>query len=449
MWWGYSQPLDLRQEIRENEDDDLDVPLEVLILGSGDARHIVKTIASAYKHKRRSINFHVIEPFLEQIARSILLLSTILEVGLGLQEATRYYLELMGNILLRPATAKYLVQRVQSLIDIPTQSVNCPWVNLEKLKHKDRDSLESIFKFWIRATCEGIPIMEYWDRRIRKALEVRYDCREGVFDWDYHMVLKYRENTNLTLHEYRFWRGTGIAFTWIEGEPARSNPTLINNIISHGKGFIHYAYMGDINVGPYFTWSLGIEKKKEKQRATDIAEREVMRAIHETRCNEPMCEDVVAAHRDPSLLNAVIITEIPNNDIEQETWSTGDEYDRRKRKIVWKNIPDFKVIFHPLTAINKYKNKQEFIQKFDLIWIAHNMTKHLSNVIPLAKLNARILVESRKFMVDLRKEDLEKFTKELINDAKENGMETIHKFDSEKDNIARFLKRSVVSQEII
>lgn len=81
MWWGYSPPIDLRVEIKEKEDDLK--PLEVLIVGCGDARHIVKTLASGYKHQKRSILFHVIEPTLEQVARSILLLSTCLQEQLG------------------------------------------------------------------------------------------------------------------------------------------------------------------------------------------------------------------------------------------------------------------------------------------------------------------------------------------------------------------------------
>ncbi|XP_020708141.2 dynein axonemal assembly factor 3 [Athalia rosae] len=445
MWWGYSQPLDLRKELKEIKDTDFSIPIEILIIGSGDARHIVKTLASSYKHMRRPINFHVMEPFLEQVARSILLLSTTLEMGLGIQEATRYYLELMGNTLLRPATAKYLVQRAQSLIDIPTQGIICPWLNLEKLKYKERDNLESIFKFWERAAREGIPIREYWDRRIRKALGERYDYREGVFDWDFHMVLKSREKMNLLLHEYRFWRSNGVAFTWLEGEPARCNPTLINNIVNYGKGFLHYAYMGDINTGPYFTWSLESEKKTEKLRATDIAEREVMRAIHEIRTKEPMCDEAAAAHRDPSLLNAIIVTEIPDIEIEQEKWSADDFVKHRREQINWIDVPDFQVIFHPISNLDKYKEKKEFLGKYDLVWIAHNMTKQLPHVVPLMKLGTKVIIESRKFMVDLRKEDLARFTEELVKEAKDNGLEELIKFDSEKDNIARFVKNKNTS----
>lgn len=58
-------------------------------------------------------------------------------------------------------------------------------------------------RFWTRATCEGISIINYWDYRIRKSLNTRYDYREGIFDWDYYMVLKPRGISNLTIQEYR------------------------------------------------------------------------------------------------------------------------------------------------------------------------------------------------------------------------------------------------------
>lgn len=66
------------------------------------------------------------------------------------------------------------------------------------------------------------------------------------------------------INKLRFWRNNGVAFTWIEGEPARSNPTLLNNIIQYGPGFIHYAYLGDIVNGPFFTWAVTGQKEDKK-----------------------------------------------------------------------------------------------------------------------------------------------------------------------------------------
>lgn len=108
-----------------------------------------------------------------------------------------------------------------------------------------------------------MPIIDYWDRRVRKTLKTRYDYRDGVFDWDYNMVLRDKNIQNLTIQEYKFWRNNGVAFTWIEADPSRSNPTLLSNVTPVGGGFVHYAYQGDISNGPFFTWALD-ESEKNK-----------------------------------------------------------------------------------------------------------------------------------------------------------------------------------------
>ncbi|XP_011858281.1 PREDICTED: dynein assembly factor 3, axonemal homolog isoform X2 [Vollenhovia emeryi] len=414
-------------------------PDNLLIVGSGDARHIVKTLASSYTHPDQIITYHVIEPTLEQVARSILLLSVCLEKDLGLQETTRYYLEILGNTLLRPATAKYLAKCAKQLIDIPTRTVDCPWLSLEKFKHKDRDNLESIFKFWTRATCEGVPIVNYWDRRVRKLLKTRYDYREGIFDWDYYMILKPRCTTSLTIQEYRFWRNNGVAFTWLEGEAVRSNPTLLNNIIQCGPGFLHYAYLGDIVNGPFFTWA-AVEKDGDKLRATDIAERETMRAIHEIRAKEPLCEDYVGAHRDASILNGIIVSEMPDIEMENESWTSTEEKSKRDKRISWVEVPNHKIIFHPATSLESLKSKCEYVNRFHLIWVAHNMTKQLANLAPLASTGAPVIVELRKNMAEFRNEALKNFTKELKEIAQKCGLRSLYDFDSNKHIFARFCK---------
>lgn len=68
------------------------------------------------------------------------------------------------------------------------------------------------------------------------------------------------------------------------------------------------------------------------------------------------------------------------------------------------------------------------------------MTKQLENLIPLASKDAPIIVESRKYMADLRKEDLKNFTEELKELAQKNGLRSLHDFDSNEHVFARFCK---------
>lgn len=100
------------------------------------------------------------------------------------------------------------------------------------------------------------------------------------------------------------------------------------------------------------------------------------------------------------------------------------------------------MIFHPKAALGKYKDQSENFGKFDVVWIAQYMTNHLPNLVPLAKVNAKVLVELRKFMIDSKKGDLQEFTKELVHEAKRNGLQKVDEFDSEMDTIARFIKSS-------
>lgn len=68
------------------------------------------------------------------------------------------------------------------------------------------------------------------------------------------------------------------------------------------------------------------------------------------------------------------------------------------------------------------------------------MTKQIANVAPLASTGASVIVELRKYMAELRKEDLEKFNKELKEIAQESGLRPLCDFDSNEHVIARFSK---------
>lgn len=68
------------------------------------------------------------------------------------------------------------------------------------------------------------------------------------------------------------------------------------------------------------------------------------------------------------------------------------------------------------------------------------MTRQLANLAPLASTGAPVIVELRKYMADCRKEDLQNFTEELKEIAQENGLRSLHDFDSNEHIFARFCK---------
>lgn len=69
-----------------------------------------------------------------------------------------------------------------------------------------------------------------------------------------------------------------------------------------------------------------------------------MRAIHEIRTKEPLCEDHVGAHRDASILNGIIVSQMPDIEMENESWINEEKY-KRNKKISWEEIPNHKVRF--------------------------------------------------------------------------------------------------------
>lgn len=74
-----------------------------------------------------------------------------------------------------------------------------------------------------------------------------------------------------------------------------------------------------------------------------------MRAIHEIRMREPLCEDYVGAHRDASILNGIIISEMPDIEIENESWISIRDKSKLDEKISWIEIPNHKVRFVSLS----------------------------------------------------------------------------------------------------
>ena len=60
------------------------------------------------------------------------------------------------------------------------------YLNLSRLKFRERDDLEFTFKFWLKGNFQ---IEKMWDIRNRNYFKNRFDHRENLIDWDYHMKL--------------------------------------------------------------------------------------------------------------------------------------------------------------------------------------------------------------------------------------------------------------------
>ena len=100
------------------------------------------------------VNFWIYEDQVELLARQLLLLLVISEPdsAYGLNNKTSLYLDIYGNTLLRPATAKYVRQKSRVLSEMITDFTyaksRAPFLCLDRLKFKDRDRLDDQFLYW-------------------------------------------------------------------------------------------------------------------------------------------------------------------------------------------------------------------------------------------------------------------------------------------------------------
>ena len=60
----------------------------------------------------------------------------------------------------------------------------------------------------------------------------------------------------MLLHSGR--RETGVAFTWLEGEPSEPNLTLAAGITREGPHLLHAGYLGDIVTSPFIAYSVEV-----------------------------------------------------------------------------------------------------------------------------------------------------------------------------------------------
>ncbi|XP_063656427.1 dynein axonemal assembly factor 3 isoform X8 [Pan troglodytes] len=277
-WWGLSPALDLQAESPPvDPDSQADTvhstpELDVLLLGSVDGRHLLRTLSRAKLWPRRRFNFFVLENNLEAVARHMLIFSLALEEPekMGLQERSETFLEVWGNALLRPPVAAFVRAQADLLAHLVPEpdrlEEQLPWLSLRALKFRERDALEAVFRFWTGGEKgpEAFPMSRLWDSRLRHYLGSRYDARRGVSDWDLRMKLHDRGAQVIHPQEFRRWRDTGVAFELRDSSAYHvPNRTLASGrLLSYrGERVAARGYWGDIATGPFVAF--GIEADDE------------------------------------------------------------------------------------------------------------------------------------------------------------------------------------------
>nr|XP_028559146.1 dynein assembly factor 3, axonemal isoform X3 [Podarcis muralis] len=393
-WWGFSPALDLQATCLEASMEHLQLSqdgipeLNILLVGSVDGRHILKTMSQAHRWPRRKINFYVLENNLEALGRQLLFLSLAVEPleKMGLQEKSETFLELMGNTLLRGQTAAYLQEKAKLFIRYVTdpdfQQAHLPLVDLSALKFKERDQLEAIFKFWRNPDPQTFQIKQLWDLRLRQYLGARYDSRRGVCDWD----------LNMKLHEH----GKG------ERIPARG-------------------YWGDVATGPYIIF--GIE-------AEDPSLLKTTNGIPSKSSQEISLHNVTALLYELSY-NTRYDPSAPSDEegISGNLQGAGD-HSKLGVNGGPPSVEDARVCFLPLNCLPDLHHKGKYQQLFNLIFVSCSMVHVLKpNVNLIAAPKATLIVELTNFLPDLHKEQVSVFSSQVAKQVAEAGFVPVQAAD--------------------
>ena len=160
----------------------------MLLLGSGDGRHIIHSIT---KEDRK--HFYVFEQNLMLYARQMLLMALLQEKTSSEEESEKKaaeLLEILGCVSFRKETSETVAKMAKKIADKVVESMSNGGndgdflrnVDLSKLKSKELDVLEEILKFW-KGEDDGetvVDLEKFWDFRIRQLLMDRYDARVKV-----------------------------------------------------------------------------------------------------------------------------------------------------------------------------------------------------------------------------------------------------------------------------
>ncbi|XP_004647766.2 dynein assembly factor 3, axonemal isoform X2 [Octodon degus] len=410
-WWGLSPALDLQAESPAVHADadaaqaDSELELDVLLLGSVDGRHLLRTLARAGRWPRRRLNFYMLEQNLEAVARHMLLFSLVLEdpEKMGLQERSETFLEVWGNAQLRAPVAAFVrAQAVRLALLVPEPARlerELPWLRLCALKFRERDALEAVFRFWSGGEQgpEAFPVGRLWDARVRHYLGSRYDARRGVSDWDLRMKLHDRGARVIHTQEFRRWRDTGVAFELRDSSAYHApNRTLASGrlLTHHGERVATRGYWGDIATGPFVAF--GIEADDQ--------------SLLQTRNGQPVkTAGEITQHNVTEVLRELAAWGRPRaaqGDPEKELEGSPEQ-----RLSGDPARAPFTLHFLPLGSAHALHHKGCYQGRFQLLYVACGMVHLLGpELAACVAPGGNLVVESARFLVDLRSEQLQAFS---------------------------------------
>ncbi|XP_028287440.1 dynein assembly factor 3, axonemal [Parambassis ranga] len=429
-WWGFSPARDLLSTgpVRHEAE------VNVLLVGSGDPRHILKTIAGL--QDKQSLHVWVIESSMEVVARQLLLLYLALlpQESMGIHEKTEVFLEVFGNSEIRSQTEE-TVRRAASQLSLSVteklETATHPCLDTTLLKFKEQDELASIFKSWIQPVsstsspeCRAPVLMsKIWDYRVRQHLGTRYDSKTGCFDWDLTMKLHGKGCGVINKQQYVRWREQGLAFEMREGIYQIANPTLLSSRVFNQKGdkVAVRGYWGDIVSSPYI--SFGIETEDKSLLKTQNGQ-------HIKTAQDISFANVQGLFQSLSSRRGCPTT-TPFTWVDEKSVTTDDLM----------SLNGISVTFLPLDSLHKLIQKQRYTNYFNTIYFSVSCVHQLGPMMrQIAAPDALLIVELAKYVLDLNKEQEAGYAEKVASMALEAGFEPWHEGNS-GDVEAVFIQR--------
>ncbi|KAG7385943.1 Dynein assembly factor 3, axonemal [Phytophthora pseudosyringae] len=246
-------------------------PINVLLAGPGDVRHVLATIARRRRWepalKHRPVHIYIFEKAVETLSRDLLLIQVALDADLPLRQRCNTLLEIFGNARVQERTSAYVEEQAKLLMEFVYNDRGslAGLVDLSHLKMRTHDDLIDSFRSWFQSVKFDVDTLR--DHRLRHYYEARYDYRDNLIDWDYTMKLKKIENASVIhIRQYRDWRNSGVAFEFGDQTYTVPNRTMaaytearVATKKHHGSVLCRGLWT-DIIVSPYVSFGVHCEK---------------------------------------------------------------------------------------------------------------------------------------------------------------------------------------------
>mmetsp|Transcript_93677 Transcript_93677/g.200974 ORF Transcript_93677/g.200974 Transcript_93677/m.200974 type:complete len:632 (-) Transcript_93677:38-1933(-) len=280
-----------------------DEPVNILIAGGADVRHLLKTVAKRHQQPGRRLRFFLHEKHHEVLARHMLLIQIMNNKAVSVRERMETFLSVYGNTLIRERDVQYISEIAAEFVELVTDNSLHPLANvvdLTHLKFKDRDVLQDIFKGWNKDAPFDIEALR--EQRCRGYYRERYDYRKNLMDFDYNQHIKEKAGIINWFH-YKEYAFTGIAFETRLASYSQPNRTLASytEAIDRTKGttISVRGFWADIINSPYHTfgtttdsqdWArlFKISGSQYRHHETDVSEFNVTAYISEMETAETL-----------------------------------------------------------------------------------------------------------------------------------------------------------------